>query len=71
MNADLNGQCTKHFPVNLNWDVGIAFYSHPIGDLNIHIRVKTDKSTSEGRKLPQSNYRATSPEPQQHGIWIA
>jgi hypothetical protein len=36
-------------------EVDIAFHSHPIGDLYTHIRVETDESTSECRKLPQSN----------------
>ena len=55
MTANLNGQGAEHFPINLNWGVGITFYPHPVGDLNAHSRVKTDKSTGKRRKLPQSN----------------
>ena len=53
--TDFDGQCAQHLPVNLNRDVDIAFHSHPVGHLNTHVRIKTDKSTSERRKLPQSN----------------
>jgi hypothetical protein len=53
--TDLNGQCAQHLPVHLNRGIGVAFYPHPVGHLNTHVRVKADKSTSERGKLPQSN----------------
>jgi hypothetical protein len=56
MNANLNGQCAQHLPINLNWGVAITFYSHPVGNLNTHVSVESDKSTGERRKLPQSDY---------------
>jgi hypothetical protein len=62
MTANLNGQGAEHFPIYLNRGRGIAFHPHPVGDLNAHAGIKTDKSTGKRRKLPQSNYRPTSPE---------
>ena len=53
--TDLNRQSAQHLPVHLDWGIGVAFYPHPVGHLNTHARVKADKSTSERRKLPQSN----------------
>lgn len=53
MRVNLNGQCAEHFPINLDRGVGIAFYSHPIADLNTHGRIKADKSASERGQLPQ------------------
>ena len=48
---DLNGQWAEYLPINLNRGLGITFYPHPIGDLDIDFRVKTDESTSECCKL--------------------
>jgi hypothetical protein len=60
MNANLKGQGAKHLPVNLNRGIGTrgigtSLHPYPVGALNTHVRVKTDKSTSERRELPQSN----------------
>lgn len=53
--TDLNRQCAEHLPIHLNWRIGPAFYPDPVCHLNPHVRIKTDKSTSECRKLSQSN----------------